>query len=290
MVKPHILRVIAWMSAALLSFTGMAVSIRALALGGFNIFEILAVRSGGALLIMLVLLAVRPQLRVHTRPRRIRLHAVRNIAHYTSQFLWALSLTMLPMATVVALEITMPGWAILLAVWALHERLTPSRIGVVVLGILGVLVILRPGLAEVNSAAFLVLLASFGYAITMITTKQLTTTETTVGIVFWMAVMQFPMSLLGSDPRVFLHLDLSQIIPAFVLGSTGLLSHFCLSNAFRAGDATLVVPLDFMRVPLIAAAGWIFYRERLDVFVLLGALIIVAGVMWNLRAEGARRR
>jgi drug/metabolite transporter (DMT)-like permease len=278
------------MAAALLSFTAMAVSIRALSLGGFNIFEILAVRSGGALLIMLVLLAVRPQLRIHTRPRRIGLNAVRNIAHYTSQYFWALALTMLPMATVVSLEITMPAWAILLAVWLLHERLTPSRIGVVVLGVVGVLVILRPGIADVNSAAFLVLLASFGYAITMITTKQLTTTETTVGIVFWMAVMQFPMSLLGSDPRVFLHLEPSQVFPAFILGFTGLTSHFCLGNAFRAGDATLVVPLDFMRIPLIAAAGWIFYGERLDVFVMLGALIIVGGVMWNLRAETVRAR
>jgi drug/metabolite transporter (DMT)-like permease len=49
----------------------------------------------------------------------------------------------------------------------------------------------------------------------------------------------------------------------------------------------LVVPLDFMRIPLIAVVGWAFYGERLDVFVLLGALIIVSGVLWNLRSEVA---
>ena len=69
------------------------------------------------------------------------------------------------------------------------------------------------------------------------------------------------------------------------VGIAGLTSHYCLSNAFRAGDATLVVPLDFMRIPLIAVVGWAFYGERLDIFVLLGALIIVAGVLWNLRSE-----
>jgi uncharacterized membrane protein len=61
-----------------------------------------------------------------------------------------------------------------------------------------------------------------------------------------------------------------------------------LSNAFRFGDATLVVPLDFMRIPLIAVVGWAFYGERLDIFVLLGAMLIIMGVLWNLRAESAR--
>jgi drug/metabolite transporter (DMT)-like permease len=157
-----------------------------------------------------------------------------------------------------------------------------------VFGLIGVLVILRPGLASINPAAFLVLAAAFGYAITMITTKKLTMTETTFGIIFWMAVIQFPLSLLGSDPAVFFHLEARHILPAIGVGIAGLTSHYCLSNAFRAGDATLVVPLDFMRIPLIAVVGWAFYGERLDVFVLLGALIIIGGVLWNLRVEAVR--
>jgi drug/metabolite transporter (DMT)-like permease len=218
----------------------------------------------------------------------MRLNFFRNTVHYASQYSWALSLTMLPLATVFALEFTMPAWTALLAVWFLHERMTPSRLGVVVLGLIGVLVILRPGIAGFNPAAILVLMAAFGYAITMITTKQLTMTETTFGIVFWMAVIQFPLSLVGSDLTVFLHFDTRQILPAIGVGTAGLTSHYCLSNAFRSGDATLVVPLDFMRIPLIAVVGWAFYGERLDVFVLLGALIIVSGVLWNLRSEVAR--
>jgi drug/metabolite transporter (DMT)-like permease len=276
------------MVGTLLSFSVMAISIRELARGGFSIFEILAIRSGGALVTLLALLAVRPDLRVHALPRRMGLNTLRNTVHYASQYSWALSLTMLPLAMVFALEFTMPAWTALLAVWLLHERMTPSRLGVVVFGLIGVLVILRPGIADFNPAAFLVLAAAFGYAITMITTKQLTRTETTFGIVFWMAVMQFPLSLIGSDPSVFLHLDIRQAFPLLGVAIAGLTSHYCLSNAFRAGDATLVVPLDFMRIPLIAVVGWVLYGERLDVFVLLGALIIVGGVLWNLRAETAR--
>jgi drug/metabolite transporter (DMT)-like permease len=275
------------MLGALLSFSIMAVSIRELSRGGLSIFEILAIRSGVALLVMLTMLAVRPDLRLHVVPRRMGLHIFRNTVHYASQFSWALSLTMLPLATVFALEFTMPAWTAVLAVWFLHERMTASRLGVVVLGLIGVLVILRPGIAGFNPAAILVLLAAFGYAITMITTKKLTISETTFAIIFWMAVIQFPLSLIGSNPGAFLSLDLRHLLPALGVGTAGLTSHYCLSNAFRAGDATLVVPLDFMRIPLIAVVGWAFYGERLDVFVLLGALIIVSGVLWNLRSEVA---
>ena len=288
MAASNLVRVVLWMVGALLSFSVMAVSIRGLSAGGLNIFEILAIRSGMALMVLLLLLLLRADLRPYALPRRMGLNLLRNTIHYASQFSWSVALTILPLATVFALEFTMPAWTALLAVWLLGEKMTPSRLGVVVLGLIGVLVILRPGIASFNPAAILVLIAAFGYAITMIATKKLTATEPTFGIIFWMAAIQFPLSLIGSDPTVYLHLEARHILPAIGVGVAGLTSHFCLSNAFRAGDATLVVPLDFMRIPLIAVVGWALYGERLDFFVLFGALIIIAGVLWNLRAESAR--
>jgi drug/metabolite transporter (DMT)-like permease len=286
--KSNIVSAVFWMIGALLSFSAMAVSIRELSNVGLTIFEILAVRSGGMLIILAALIILRPDLRKHARPHRMKLNFLRNVIHYASQYAWATSLTMLPLAMVFALEFTMPAWTALLAVWLLHERMTPSRMGVVVLGLLGVLVILRPGIQSFNPAAFLVLAAAVGYAITMITTKQLTNTESTFSIVFWMGAIQFPISLMGSDPHAFLHLALPDMLPLLGLAIAGLSSHYCLSNAFRAGDATLVVPLDFMRIPLIAVVGWALYSEPLDVFVFLGALIIICGIFWNLRAESVR--
>ena len=293
MATSNLARVVLWMVGALLSFSVMAISIRELSRGGLSIFEILAIRSGVALLVLLILLVFRPELRLHTKPQRMGLNILRNTVHYVSQFAWSLSLTMLPLAMVFALEFTMPGWTALLAIWLLSEKMTPSRIGVVILGLVGVLVILRPGIADFNPAALLVLGAAFGYAITMITTKKLTATQSTFSIIFWMAVIQFPLSLLGSDVTVFANAaiyDLRHILPAIGVGVAGLTSHYCLSNAFRAGDATLVVPLDFMRIPLIAVVGWAFYGESLDIWVLVGALIIIAGVLWNLGAEHRRAR
>lgn len=288
MTQTNLVRVVLWMVGALLSFSVMAVSIRLLAGHGLSIFEILTVRSGAMLVIMGALMLFRPQLRAAARPRRLGLHLLRNVIHYSSQYAWALSLTLLPLAMVFSLEFTMPAWTAPLAAWFLSERMSPSRIGVVVLGIVGVLVILRPGLADINPGAFLVLAAALGYALVNICTKKLTMTETTFGIIFWMAVIQLPMSLIGSDLSAFLHLNWSHLLPLIGVGVAGTTSHYCLSNAFREGDATLVVPIDFIRIPLIAVVGWVFFNEKLDIFVFLGAAIIIAGVLWNLRAEANR--
>ena len=67
------------------------------------------------------------------------------------------------------------------------------------------------------------------------------------------------------------------------LGGTS--AHYFLTNALRVADAIVVIPLDFLRIPLIAFVGWMFYGERLDLLVFAGAAIIVSGIVWNLRAE-----
>jgi drug/metabolite transporter (DMT)-like permease len=279
--------VVLWMTGALLSFSAMAVSIRELS-RTLGILEILALRSGLGIVMLTALALLRPELRRAIATRHIWLHLMRNGVHFAAQVAWATSITLLPLATVFALEFTMPAWAALLAATFLHERLTRSRIGAVVLGFIGVLVIIRPGLESFRPAAVLVLAAAFGYAITVTATKRLTRTESTFGIVFWMNLMQLPMNLAGSDPLFVLKLGTAQIVPVIGLGIVGLASHYCLSNAFRAGEATLVVPLDFLRIPLIALVGWSLYGEPLDAVVFAGAALIISGVLWNLRAETLR--
>jgi drug/metabolite transporter (DMT)-like permease len=283
-LQRDLVRVVLWMTGALLSFSTMAVSIRALS-GTLKILEILAIRSAGGLAILLVLGVLQPELLRALTMRRAGLHVMRNAVHFGSQYLWAVSLTLLPLATVFALEFTMPAYTALLAVMFLGERMTAGRIGVVIFGFLGVPVILRPGLESFRPAAFLVLTAAFGYAITMIQTKALTSTESAYAIVLWMNVIQLPLALLGSDPSAYLRLGLSDLLPVCAIAVAGLTSHFCLTRAFRVGDASLVVPLDFMRIPLIALVGWWLYGEALDAYVFAGAGLIVIGVLWNLRAE-----
>ena len=277
-------RVVFWMTGALLSFCVMAVSIRELG-DTLSIMEILAVRAAFGVAIVVGLMLARTDLRGAISRRRLPLHALRNGVHFGSQYLWATGLLLLPLATVFALEFTMPAWTTLLAAMFLGERLTVSRIGAVILGLVGVLVILRPGIESFQPAALLVLAAALGYAGSLITTKMLTTTESNFAIIFWMNVIQLPLACVGADPLFVTKLTLHQVAPVIGVGISGVSAHFCLASAFRAGDAGLVVPLDFLRIPLIALVGWWLYGERLDIFVFAGAGLIISGILWNLRSE-----
>ncbi|HEY6255063.1 MAG TPA: DMT family transporter [Xanthobacteraceae bacterium] len=284
MAIPQIAQVVLWMTGTLLSFSAMAVSIRELS-AKLSIMEILSARAAAGLLIVGALLAIRPELRHALSRERLGLHVLRNSIHFGSQYLWATSLLLLPLSTVFALEFTMPAWTMLLAALLLRERMTRSRIGAVVLGLLGVCVILRPGIETFHPAALIVLAAALGYSAQNIATKKLTTTESTFAIVFWMNVIQLPLGLIGADPVFAAKLGAHELPALAGLGIAGVSAHYCLSNAFRAGDASLVVPLDFLRIPLIAVVGWWLYGEPLDLFVFAGAGIIILGLLWNLHSE-----
>jgi drug/metabolite transporter (DMT)-like permease len=288
MISPQMIRVVLWMTGALLSFSTMAVSVRELA-GRLSVAEILTVRTGLGLLITLMVATTRPHLWSEARLRRLDMHLLRNLTHLSGQYLWTLGLTLLPLATVFALEFTMPMWAAILAAIFLGERLTPSRVGAVICGLAGVLIILRPGLESFNPSALLVLVAAFVFATSNIATKKLIPYQSTFAIVLWMNVIQFPIVYAFSDPLFFLKLDALHILPVVGMGIAGLTAHYCLTNALTSGDATVVVPLDFMRLPLIAVVGWAFYSEPLDIQVMVGAAVIIAGVLWNLNSESHRR-
>src|SRR5256885_14313193 len=194
------------MIGTLLSFSLMAISIRQLG-GTLNLFELLMVRAVGGLAILFVVMAVQPSLFSFLVLRKPFVHLVRNGTHFIANICWTNAVIVLPVATVFAIEFMMPVWAGLLAVLLLGERFTVSRAGTIVLGFLGVILILRPGIEAFQPAALGVLLASFGYAVSNIATKKLIPVQSTIAILFWMNVMQIFMGLTGADPLFPLRLE-----------------------------------------------------------------------------------
>jgi drug/metabolite transporter (DMT)-like permease len=273
-----------WMIGTLLSFSLMAVSVRELG-GVLTLSEIIMVRSIGGLICLAPILLMHPHLFGELAIRKPFVHLVRNGTHFGATMGWSFAVMALPLATVFAIEFMMPVWAGVLAVFFLGERATVSRIGSVVLGFLGVIVIMRPGLEAFHPAALAVLAASFGYAVSNIATKKLVPVQHTIAILFWMNIIQAVMALFGTDPAFPLRLTGWHWLAAIGIGFSGAAAHYCLTNALRVADAIVVIPLDFLRIPLIAFVGWMFYREQLDVLVFAGAGIIIAGIVWNLRAE-----
>jgi drug/metabolite transporter (DMT)-like permease len=275
------------MSGTLISFILAAVSVRALS-HSLNAFEMMSVRSAGGLAILLVMGLARPQLLRSVTLRQMRMQFVRNAAHFGSQICWTMAIVLLPFATVFALEFTIPAWVTVLAVLFLGERMTLTRASALAICFVGVLVILRPGFEAFKPAALVMIGGALLFAIAAVITKKLVVTESTFSIMLWMNLMQLPMNLAGSDPLFILRLDHTMAVPLIGIAVAGLAIHYCLTNAFRYGDAMIVVPMDFLRVPLIAVIGWIFYGERVDAFVFAGAAIIIGGVLWNIRGETQR--
>jgi drug/metabolite transporter (DMT)-like permease len=160
--------------------------------------------------------------------------------------------------------------------------MTTARVAAVVLGIVGVVIVVRPGLDHVETGQVVALLAAIGFAGSIVLVKSLTRTESVVSIIFWMLIIQ---SLIGAVPAAMVW----QAPPATawpwlaVIAVCGTYSHFCMAHALRHADATTVVPLDFLRVPLTALAAWLVFSERFDIFTVTGAAVILGGTLLNLR-------
>lgn len=288
------LLVLFWMLGSLVSFAGVALSVRGLQ-DALTVFEMLAIRNIGGLMILAAMMLLAPGPEQVMRPARPGIHVLRNTAHFIGQALWVYGVTVLPLATVFAIEFTTPCWVALFAVLFLKERMTLSRAAAIALGFVGVLIILRPGMESFRPEALAVVLAAVFFGIQITTTKFLTGSNATWTIMFWMNLMQLPMNMvanaaMGHSPLIVGKLSLDIWLPTLGIAVTGFLAHYCLTNAFRHGDATLVVPIDFLRVPLIALIGWMFYAETPELAVLLGAVVVIGGVVINLLAEARAKR
>jgi drug/metabolite transporter (DMT)-like permease len=207
----------------------------------------------------------------------------RNAVHYSAQCCWLSALTMIPLAQVISIEFTMPIWTAVLAVTFLDEHMGGWKTTAVALGLLGVVIIVRPFGGTVSSGQLIALAASMGYAISVILVKSLTRTDRVTVIMFWMVVMQ---SVLGLVPALAVWQWPSA--PTWglllVMGFCGTYSHYCLTQALVHADATVVVPMDFLRVPLAALTGWLVYTERIDLLTAAGAALILVGNLLNLKA------
>lgn len=258
------------------------------ALRELNVFELMFIRSGLGLFLLAPLIWRAGGLAV-VRTQRLPQHIARNSIHFGAQLGWFFALTLIPIGQVVAIEFTMPIWTAILAAMVLGERITVWKLFAILLGIVGVVMIVRPATGEIDPGQLIALLAAVGFGISVAMMKSLTRTEQTLTIIFYMLVVQTTGSLV---PALYAWQWPSLIAWGWglIIAFCGAVSHYCMARALLYADATVVVPMDFLRVPLTALAGWLLYSERLDAFTVLGAALILGGNLMNLRATPAPAR
>lgn len=279
--QPSRKKAAAWVSGWLLLMLVILVAGRE-AMRTLHVFQVMEMRSLIGLLLLYPLVRRQGGFAA-MRTARFGQHMARNAFHYGAQFGWFYALTLISVAQVVAIEFTMPVWTAILAVSFLGERMSAARLLAVALGMVGVAVIVRPGLAQLDPGQLIALAAAVGFAVSMILVKSLTTSESVVKIIFWMLAIQ---SVIGIVPALLVWREPTAAAWPWVvlIAFCGTYSHYCMTQALRHADATTVVPMDFLRVPLSAVVGWLVYAEAIDLFTALGAGLILAANLINLRS------
>lgn len=271
----------AWMIGAISSFTLMAVAGRTVSTE-LDTFEIMLFRSLTGIVIVVGVASVAGTFSQIGR-NRLGLHATRNIFHFAGQNLWFYAITMIPLAQVFAMEFTTPIWVILLSPLILGERITTVGLSAAAIGFVGILIVARPDPANISWGLIAAASCAVFFALTAIFTRKLTQTETITTILFYLTVMQAVFGLICAGIDGDIATPSMAALPWVVLiGCAGLLAHFCLTKALSIAPASIVMPIDFVRLPTIAIVGMLLYQEPLEVWVFVGATLIFAANYLNI--------
>lgn len=282
---PSIPKAAFWMALSIASFLLMSVAGR-MTTTVLSVFQVLELRSIIGWFILLPLVLARGGFAAMAS-QRLPLHIARNIVHYVGQGAWLYALTLIPLGVLVSIEFTTPIWTALLAVLFLGEKLNRGRIASIIFGLIGVIIIVRPSAGSIEPGHLIVLGAAVCFGASVVMVKALTRTDSVVRIIFWMLVVQ---SVLGLVPALIQWRNPPlEVWPwLLVIGFTGMSSHFCMARALTYADATLISPMDFLRVPLSALIGWLLYKEQIDIFTAGGAALILTGNLLNLPRRSAK--
>ncbi len=279
--RDKLYRAVLWMVGTLVSFATMAIAVRELT-DTINSFEIVFLRTWVALTIILGIVLLRGWKTISTK--HLRLHIFKNFIHYIGNLTWIVGVSLIPLAQVFALEFSIPIWVAIFAVLFLKEKLTLGKIIAISCGFLGVLVILRPGLITIDQGSLAVLCAAFCFATANVITKSLSKTDQPLTILFLMFIMQLPISAIGAY-FVWTSPVWADYPWILLVGIMSLTAHYCMTRAITLADVTVVIPIDFMRMPIIAILGFYLYSEPFSIWIFLGAVLIFSGNYFNIYHE-----
>ena len=275
-----------YMMLAAVSWTVMLLLVRALG-DAYSTFEILFVRNLVTVAFIVPLLMRSPG--TVFRTQRMPLHCTRVAFAYIGILGLFYGLLHIPVADVVALSFTQPLFIAVLAALLLGEAVGVPRWRAVAIGFAGVLVIVRPGFAEIGIATLAVLASAAAYGVSNICIKRLMTTDTPTQSTLYGNLLMLPLSAL---PAAFVWVTpgLWDALAMIGVGLGGMGGIYFVSRAYAAADASAVVPYDFLRLPLSAGAAFLLFGETSDIWMLLGAAIIFASSYALVRTETSDAR
>lgn len=222
------------------------------------------------------------------RTQRFGLHLARALINVVAMLLFFMGLFLTPIAKVQALGFTAPLFASLLAVFFLGERVLLWRWSALVVGFIGALIIVRPGLQHVDLGSVLVLASAAIWSVAIIIIKQLSRTDSSVTITAYMVLLMSPLSFVPAL-YVWQWPDGEQLLWLGFVGVTGTLAQLAMAQAFRVADATAVLPLDFLKLVWGAGIGYLAFREVPDAGIWIGGITVFAAATYIAYRENQTR-
>ena len=279
-------RAMLMMFLAMLSFTGMGIFVK-LAAQHVHVIEVVFFRNFLAVLIIgpFLLKAGIAQIRM----KRPGLYVGRAAINFIGMLCGFTSVTLIPLAENTALSFTSPIFVTIGAVIFLGEVIRLRRIVAILIGFTGALVILQPGISEVSAGALLALASSLSIAMAVLLVKKMTETETSIAIVFWMVVMQAPISL---APALFVWQWPGPLGWLYLWGVaiSGTIAHLLFTRACGLVEITSLQPLEFVKLPFAVILAWFIFDEWPGVWIWVGGAIIFTATAYITRREAIATR
>ena len=273
---PPTLRGMALMLVVTFSFSAQLALVKMVS-AGLHPFEIGFFRQLFGLLVFLpVFLRRGPGI---LRSRRLGLFSLRAVLETTSMLMFFTAIAITPLAKATALHYTAPLFATALAVVVLGESIRLRRLLGLAFGFAGALVVVRPGVIDVDMGAVLTVGSAALWGGTMIIIKVLSRTESSVKITIYMALMGTPLALFAALP-FWRAPTLGELGLMALAGALGSLAHVALAQAFKETEVTAVLPVDFMRLVWAAVFGFIFFAEVPEVWTWLGGAMVFSAVVY----------
>ncbi|MDJ0611627.1 MAG: DMT family transporter [Kiloniellales bacterium] len=277
-----------YMTAAAFAFSWMNIAIRAVS-EGMDPLQIAFFRNLFALMFMLPWLASAGLAGIKTE--RLKHHMLRAGIAMLAMVCWFYSVALLPLAEAVALNFTVPLFATAGAALFLGEVVRARRWSATAIGFLGVLIILRPGFAELTPVTALPVAAALFMAISVLVVKSLSRSDSPQVVVFYMNLFLTPLSLV---PALFVWRwpDGEALLLLLAVGLLATLAHLALTRSYQKADASAVVPFDYARLPFVAIFAYFLFGEQPDLWTWVGAGVITASAIYIARREAqvARER
>jgi len=223
------------------------------------------------------------------RTTRPGLHVIRAGFLIVSSVCMMLAILRMPLDEATALSFTTPLFAVIGAVLFLKEKAGPRRWAALAIGFVGILIILRPGLAIINTAALLILVSAVTFAGVVLFGKILVRTDSPELVVVSLTVISVPLSF---GPALFYWQwpTLELFFWLFLIALSSNLNMYGIAKALQNGDASATQPYDFLRLPTTAGIGWLAFGETSDIYTWIGALIIFSSTIYITRREALARR